>query len=99
MVKPGFSHFHMEKWHITIATRIPLLCKICMDLKGWGPWGLNQDRAHLMFKKQTLIANYPYLSISQFCKFDIQLTVFLLPLNPYHIWTTLDVLHRVIIIS
>ena len=23
MVKPGFSHFHMEKWHITIATRIP----------------------------------------------------------------------------
>ena len=24
MVKPGFSHFHMEKWHSTIATRIPL---------------------------------------------------------------------------
>ena len=23
MVKPGFSHFYMEKWHITIATRIP----------------------------------------------------------------------------
>ena len=23
MVKQEFSHFHMEKWHITITTRIP----------------------------------------------------------------------------
>ena len=23
MVKPGFSHFHTEKWHGTIAIRIP----------------------------------------------------------------------------
>ena len=27
MVKPGFSHFHMEKWHITISTIIPPLPK------------------------------------------------------------------------
>ena len=25
-VKQGFSDFYIEKWHITIATRIPLLC-------------------------------------------------------------------------
>ena len=25
MVKPGFSHSHMEKWDITIATKIPLV--------------------------------------------------------------------------
>ena len=33
IVKPVFSHFHMEKWHITIATRIPqvsgLSCGCC----------------------------------------------------------------------
>ena len=23
MVQPRFSHFYLEKWHITIATRIP----------------------------------------------------------------------------
>ena len=28
MVKPGFSHFHMEKWHITIATRILPIMKL-----------------------------------------------------------------------